>query len=282
MRTLIIICIFLLAFHPGYSQGVASSLKQVPDLVQALELFQKGQYALAQYKLDGYARLYPQDLQAIEAQFYAALCAAKLNQADADARLKAFMDTYPDHPKVARAYYELGNIQLAKQDFRQGIAYYLLADVNQLDKHTRHSLSYQLAYAYLNEKNFEQALHYFNQVKEQDSPDSYAANYYAGYLAFKSGDYEAALIDLEKAGKNEAYQTVVPYLILEVLYQQKRFQELIAYSERFHALPEPLQNADDIELLTAEAYFFLQAYPAAVKHYETYIGLLSQAPSQEV
>jgi TolA-binding protein len=286
MRILLLLIILNLVHGSWPIYGHVASYEfayaQDQDFEQAIDLFQKGQYAPAQYYLDSYVRAHKKSLQAIEAQYYACLCAAKMNQVDAEARFKQFIAVYPDHPKAALAYYELGNLYVAKLDYKQSIHYYLLIDIKQLDQNMQNCLYYQLAYACLNEKDFERALTYFNQLKNQASAYSYAANYYAGYIAFKHGDYDAALEDLKRAGVDDAYKTVVPYLISEVLYHQKRFKELVAYSASLSDMPDPIKNQEDIILLTAEAHFFLHEYPAAAQAYEAYIGAQEDTPNPEV
>lgn len=269
LSTILTLQIVLLA--PSYGQAIEGNPKTLIAFEQALELFQKGQYESAQHYMDAYALLDEGSLKAIEAQYYAALCASKLNRLDSEARLKHFIQLYPNYQKAAQAYYELGNLYAAKQDYHQSLDYYLAIDTIQLDLATQHALQYRLAYAYLNEKNFDQALAYFNEIKKQDTPYTYAANYYAGYIALKSGNYEAALIDLKKAAQDEAYQPVVPYLVVEVFYHQKRFKELITYSTTLGELTYPLKNQEDIALFTAEAHFFLKEYPPAARYYETYL-----------
>ena len=264
------------------AQAIAGSPKSITAFSQALELFEKGKYQAAQHYMDVYVQLYAGNLQAIEAQYYASLCAMRLNDPDGEARLRQFIAAYPYHRKTALAYYELGNFYSTQQDYKQSLTYYLAVDTKQLDLATQHALQYHLAYAYLCEKDFVQALDYFNKIKNSDNPYTYAANYYAGYIALRNGDYDCALADLKKAGQNIAYQPVVPYLILEVLYQQKLFSELVAYSSTLKNEPIPLKNQEDIALLTAEAYFFLEEYPAATQHYETYLALQEGAATQEV
>ncbi|MEL6152704.1 MAG: tetratricopeptide repeat protein, partial [Bacteroidota bacterium] len=108
------------------------------------------------------------------------------------------------------------------------------------------------------------------------------ANYYAGYLAFRNEDYETALKDLMEASQNEHYQPVVPCLILQTYYKQKRFEELLAYSYQIHNQGVALKNEEEIALLTAEAYFFTEQYPEAAQHYEEYIALQDFAATSEV
>lgn len=272
----------IILYLPSYAQAIRAEPELDPSFTKALELFQKEKYEAAQHYMEEYARLHEGSLQAIEAQYYGALCAIKLGHPDGEERFYQFAQTYPYHRKAALAYYQLGNLYCANQDYAKGLEYYLAVDTNQLDITTQYELQYRLAYAYLSEKDFGQALAHFNEIKEHDNPYTHAANYYAGYIALRNGDYETALADLKKASEHEAYQPVVPYLVLEVYYQQQRFQELLDYIHAVKNTGVHLKNQEEIALLTAEAHFFLEDYSAAVLHYEEYLALQNFAVTGEV
>ena len=247
-----------------------------------LDLFQKQKYETAQFYMDIYAATHANTLQAIEASYYAAYCAVKLDRADGEKRFQQFIEKYPYHPKTVLAYYELGNIYTTKQDYTKSIAYYLEADSTQLEEPLKTELQYKIGYAYLSAKSFDEALDYFGRIKERETPYKAVSNYYAGYLALKKEDYENALIDLKKAGENEVYETVVPYLIMEVLYKAKKFQEVIKYGAELDTKYTDLKNQPDITLLKAEAYFFLKNYTAASKQYENCLSLQPIEATSEI
>lgn len=266
----------------SYAQATQAERELSPSFEKALVLFQKAKYEAAQHYMEEHVRLHKSSLQAIEAQYYAALCAIKLDRPDGAGRLYQFVQTYPYYHKAALAYYELGNLSCAKQDYAKGLEYYLAVDTNLLAIAKQCELQYRIAYAYLSEKNFGQALTYFNKIKEYENPYTHAANYYAGYIALRNGDYETALADLNKASEHEAYQPVVPYLVLVVYYQQQRFQELLSYIDTVKNTAVHLKNQEEIALLTAEAHFFLADYPAAAQHYEAYLALQDSTATGEV
>jgi len=286
MKTLLhyisILIISLIYNSSSYGQALLTARTAPSDFQKAIELFEKQKYEAAQDYMDRYVAEHPGSEYAIEASYYAAFCAVKLDRADGEERFHQFVRKYPHHHQATLAYYELGNIYCNKQNYAKCIEYYLAVDLNQVDNALRAELQYRLAYAYLSEKDFDRALEYFNYIKNHDGPYTAASNYYAGYLALKKGDYKTALTDLYKAGENEAYEAVVPYLILEVLYQAKKFDEVIAYAKEIQVKQPSLKNQEDIELLTAESYFFLKNYKTAILHYENYNYLQPSEVTDEI
>jgi tetratricopeptide (TPR) repeat protein len=281
MRALLFVLILYFACCP--SSHAQRLLPQPASLfAQGLALLQKEKYENAQHHLEAYMRLHGNNLDTVEAQYYAAVCASKLGRPDGEERFLQFIKTYPHHRKTVLAYYQLGNLYFTNQDFAKSITYYLQVDESALDTATQYELRYRLAYAYLNAKNFEQALAHFNDIKVHENAYCYAASYYAGYIAFKHEDYATALHDLMRASENSAYQAVVPYLLLQVYYKQKRFQELLNYIHEVRSAEVVLKNEDEIALLTAEAYFFTDNYAAAAQHYEEYIALKDFVATSEV
>jgi tetratricopeptide (TPR) repeat protein len=281
LRNLLLgLVLFFGCFSCSYAQLFSHSPNELFAL--GLALFQREQYENAQHYLEAYMQLDGNSLDAVEAQYYAALCAIKLGRPDGEERFHQFVKTYPQHCKAVLAYCQLGNFYFANQDFSKSITYYLQVDESALDKAAQYELRYRLAYAYLNKKDFEQALTYFNDIKVQENAYCCAANYYAGYIAFKKEDYTTALRDFMRASENAAYRPVVPCLVLQIYYKQKRFQKLLNYIHEVRSAEIVLKDEDEIALLTAEAYFFTGNYVSAAQHYEEYIALKDFVAASEV
>jgi tetratricopeptide (TPR) repeat protein len=271
MRSLsLALVLSIVCYLPSRAQWLPPASSLLFD--QGLALFQKGQYEGAQYHLEAYMCLHGNNLNTIEAQYYTALCAIKLGRPDGEERCRQFIKTYPQHCSTVLAHYHLGNFYFSKQDFSRSIACYLKVDQNALDKAAQYELRYRLAYAYLNTKDLEQALAFFNEIKTHEHAYRYAANYYAGYIAYKNEDYATALDDLMRASEDATYRSVVPCLVLQIYYKQERFQELLNYIHEFRSAEIVLKDEDEIALLTAEAHFFVGNYASAAQQYEEYIA----------
>ncbi|MEL6539464.1 MAG: tetratricopeptide repeat protein, partial [Bacteroidota bacterium] len=242
-RLLIPVLYFMLSM-PVYAQLPLP--KPYAPLAQAIELLTQKKYKDAQHCLEDYIETYPHSLNVIEAQYYVAFCAIQLGRPNGEELFKQFIQQHPHHRKAALAYYQLGNLHFSNHNFLKSIEYYLQVAQAKLDDDTRTEYLYRLAYACMNEKNFDEALKYFTAIKSHKNPYQHAASYYAGYIAYRKADYEVALQDLRRAYIHSTYQSVVPYLALQIYYKQQRFQELVDYIKEVHRADTVLKNLDEI------------------------------------
>ncbi|MBC7920704.1 MAG: tetratricopeptide repeat protein [Ferruginibacter sp.] len=289
---------FLLAPRTTLAQATLNQTADETHYRTGLELFDKQKYGAAQQAFEAYIRLATQsgtpNLKVADAQYYAGVCALYLYYPDAETRIERFIADYPQHPKAQFAYYELGGFYFAKKDYNKALEYFAKVDADQLDRSQRTEMKFKLAYTHFSKQDFAKADPLFDELKRSSHPYTSAANYYAGYSNYKRGQYEEALTDLKKAEKDPAYQAEVPYMVANVYYKQQRYDELLAYTESALAGSEAgassggapaktLKNADELSLLTAEAYYRKGDYDKAAPFFKQYASPGRKAkPSPEV
>ena len=235
----------------------------------AVELMQKEKFGAARQAFDDYLSNYPESINNADAHYFKAFCALNLYHPDAENQYMTFADNYADHPKAGLAYYELGNFYFKQEDYQKAITYFEQAPTAKLDPSKQLEARFKLAYGYFGQKKFDQALEKFNQIKTSSSKYSAAASYYAGYIEYRNGAYEEALVDLKRAEKEESYASLVPYLVANVYYKQGKYDELIDYATNVLS-SNPKRNYSELYLLMGEAYYFKEDYETAAEYYTTY------------
>jgi tetratricopeptide (TPR) repeat protein len=130
---------------------------------------------------------------------------------------------------------------------------------------------FNFGYSYFNLRKLDEALGEFDFVKTQNSPFSPAANYYAGFIEFSKGMYDEALVDLKRSESNAAYANIVPYLIANVYYKLRKYDELIGYFAGVSKRASSISNYDEISMLVADAYYYKSDYEKAAAAYEEYL-----------
>lgn len=249
---------------------------------KGMELFHKKQYNAAQYYLNRYVDQNSTSVQTIDATFYIACCAAILKHSDAEARFRKFIASHPHDPKVPLAYFELANMYFYDEAYTESITHYRLIDIGMLDDETNYTRLYRMGYAYLCNKDFDNALQCFNQIKNFSHKYTYASSYYAGFIGLQNSAFEASKLDLERAAEHESFESVVPYLMVQWYYKKGEYKKLLSYIKKVKESHIALKNQDEIELLIAETYFIQKNFHKAARHYENYLILKGKEPDVSV
>ncbi|HEX8037930.1 MAG TPA: tetratricopeptide repeat protein, partial [Chryseosolibacter sp.] len=206
-----------------------------------------------------------------EAEYYVAFSALNLNHTDGEKLVDDYINHYPSDPRAATAYYDLANFFYAEKKYNKASQYFRKVDFPALTQNQQSQGHFNWGYSYFNLKQLDQALEQFNFVKSQSNAFSPAANYYAGFVEYSKGLYPEALTDLKKAETNASYASIVPYLIANIYYREKRYDDLLAYAASV-ADRQGLQNDREISMLSAEAYYFKRDYQKAAGAYEEFLA----------
>lgn len=265
----ILICFVVLGVASGQqplSDSETSRLWQ-----SAHELLEHRDYGGAYQAFTRYIDVSPEGFQKADAAYYRAFCAVNLYHEDGEKSLEDFIARYPEYPKTATAYYELGSFFYNGKNYAKASECFAKAKFASLSEEQQHIGRFRWGYSLFNQRLLDKSLEQFNAIKAMGGTYGPAASYYAGFIENGSGDYENALKDLQRAETAPAYATVVPVLIMNVYNRQHKDDALIRYGKE--ALKrENVLEASTISLLTAEALFRKKQYEEALGLYEASFG----------
>lgn len=212
----------------------------------------------------------PTDPRRSEAEYYRAFSALNLGHSDGEKLIDQYITHYPSSPKAATAYYDLALFFYGENKFSKASQYFRKVDFPALTQSQQNEGHFKWGYSHFNLRQLDEALEQFNFVKNQSTPWSPAANYYAGFIAYSKGMYDEALADLKKAETHASYAPIVPYLIANVYYKQKQYDQLLNYTASLKN-KTGIQNAKEIAMLTAEAQYFKGNFREAAEAYEAFL-----------
>ncbi len=198
---------------------------------QGMDLLDKKKFGAARESFERYITQAPSGQYATDAQYYAAYSAIRLYNLDGEAQMAQFLQEHGSHPKAIRANYELGNFYFNEQRYDKVIEYFEKTDTRNLSMVEEETRDFKLGYAYFTRKKFEEAKPLFDVLKNSENPYRNAAYYYAGYIALENGEYNEALNDLRRIENDESYGKAVPYLIIIILNQHGRYEQLKTFGE---------------------------------------------------
>jgi TolA-binding protein len=242
---------------------------------EGVELFDRAKYGAAQEAFRKYINLIGDDAKTADAQYYYALSGLYLLHPDAEQLILNFTRKFPTHPKTTLANYELGLYYFENKDYKKAVEKLETAPTHLLSIKQNKELEFKLGYSYFANKDFKNAKIWFDKNKttgfrQEEHRFAFASNYYAGYIAYRDGDYDGAKADLLIAEKNEAYAQIVPYMITEILYKENDVYEVIRYGEAALAKNPKVQQTDEIALLVGDAYYQRADYKSAQNYFNQY------------
>lgn len=235
----------------------------------ALDLIAQEQYGAARKTFENYLQENADPLKRINAEYYIAYAAVRLYHADGEKLLNEFVASHANHPKAISAYYELGTFYFKDKKYRKAIEYFEKLNFEKLSENQATEARFKLAYAYFGFKEFDKAKEHFDLLKLQNNQYSHASSYYAGYIAYKQGEFYEALVDFERAEENESYASVIPYLKSNIYYRQGRYPELVEYGLQVIERDD-IRDREGIQLLIGDAYYQQQNYDAAAQYLSEY------------
>ncbi|MGV3540281.1 MAG: tetratricopeptide repeat protein [Rufibacter sp.] len=256
--------------HAAQAQHPLTFTSEERYFQEGLELFDREKFGAAQQAFAQYIRLINDPAKTADAQYYYAISGLHLFHPDAEQLVLQFAQRYPAHPKAAVAFFELGTAFFDKKNYDKAIQYLEQAPAERLDEAQLKESEFKLGYSYFSKKNFDKAKLLFDRNKKGNHKYSYASSYYAGYLAYREGDYIGAKLDLLVAEKDDNYRTIVPYMLTEVLYKEGNFAEVISYGEKSLKMTPKVQNPEEIELLVGDAYFQRNDFKTAARYFKSY------------
>jgi TolA-binding protein len=265
--------ILLLTFlTPASAQDQLSRGRSENLYKKGLELVTHANYGAAREVFTQYLQQASgPDIRRAEAEYYIAYCAVNLGHSDGEKLIEDFIDSNPANPRSLTAYLDLANYFYLEKNYTKAARTYARVDFSALTADQQAEGYFRWGYSYFNLKKLSEALAQFNLVKIQNSPYAAAASYYAGFIEYAEGLYDEAYADLKRAETNASYANVVPQLIANVLYKQKKYDELIQYEVSLRSRSTTIANYAEISMLAADAYYFKRDYQRAVAAYESYM-----------
>lgn len=271
MKGFLVIGVLSLACSVSYSQNLLTQQSSDRLFESGVNLLDHRQYGAAREAFSEYIEQVPAtDNKRAEAAYFKAVCSLNLFHSDAERQVDDFMKEYPNHPRAVTANYDLANFYYNEKNYKKAADYYGKVQFRSLGQEQQRMGRFRWGYSYFNQRQLKESLDQFSYVKGLGGEYGPAASYYAGFIEYSQGDYTNALIDLKRAEQNEAYAKVVPYLIANVYYRQKNYDELLKYAQQVEKV-DGVSNAEEIALLTAEAYYKKRDYANALTGYKTYL-----------
>lgn len=267
MKCLIKLCAVLCFVLCGWQMNAQKTSYYTDQDVlfkQALELYDKKQYASAQKNFNEFAARTTSTLLKSEALYYAAACGIELFNKDSEWLMREFIKNYPASNRLNEAWFYLAKSNFRKKKYDETIEYFEKIDHYKLNKDQLAELYFKRGYSYLMEKNEAKAKADFFEIKDVDNKYMNPATYYYSHISYKEKNYEMALKGFTKLTGNETFGSVVPYYVTQIYFIQGKYNKVVQEAPKLLNDTTFIQKEGEVNRMIGESYFNLKDFSNAL------------------
>lgn len=253
---------------------------------EGLNLFQQKNYVTAkklfQQAIEAPVKVLSNENQTIKknARFYSAFCAMELFQPDAEKLLLDMVNVNDEPPLKRLAYYYLGKYYFREKNYGDAIRWFEKVKTADLSNETLAEYKFQLAYCYFFRKNLDEAQRLFREIRNVRNKYYYPANYYYGYIAFENKDFDEAMESFGRIRDSKAYAKILPYYISQIHYYKKEYPQLVSYLSDI--MSDTLKYYTELNQILGQAYCEQGKYEKAVRPLTIYITQSGKVRKEDI
>jgi TolA-binding protein len=265
-RVFITLAGILIGTIPGIAQQTDAFYDPEKQYRLAVELFTKEKYSAAKDQFDAFLS-HPgtaSSVSRINAEYYTAICSIELFHPDAEYAIEQFIEKYPESIKTQYAFFQAGKLQYRQKKYKPAITWFEKTDVASLNNEEISEYYFKMGYSYFMTNELDNASRSFAQIMNVESKYKTAAQYYFAHVNYQKGNLNTALETFEKLKDSESFGPVVPYYIVQIYYEQKRYDDAVKYAQSLTGRQD-LRNSAEISRYVAESYYRKGDFEKALK-----------------
>lgn len=270
MRKIALAVLLLSTVATGFAQQSKIFTDQLRNYNTAVDLYQEDQYVPAQ-------RLFEQVIEKVEdetikgnAAYYAANCAVRLNQRNADELVEKFVEQYPTSTKRNSAFIDVADYYFENGDYRKSAQWYEKVDQKTLSRAQQTKFDFNNGYTLVQSNKFDEAKPFLNRVSDDPEYGS-QAKYYLGYIAYEGDDLETAEVLFSEVEEAPETDDKLSYYQADLNYKLGRFDEAIALAQKQMASSNK-QEKSQLNRIIGQSLFNQEKYAEALPYLQAYEG----------
>ena len=216
----------------------------------------------------------------VDAQYYEAVSAMYLGQADGPAKVLQFVNDNPGSTWTRHANFLYANNLFQNKKYKEALAIYEKTDATSLTTDEAQQMQFNMGYAYFQTNGVDKAMPLFHGLMMNEGKYQESARYYYAHIQYVKERYNEALDNFRRLRSHPEYGKVVPSYIMQIDYLKGDYQSVVDEG------PDYIQKADkkrksEMAQIVADAYFQQKNYDKALEYYQIYNKNLVRGVSRE-
>lgn len=237
-------------------------------LREAEYMFEDGNYAGCTDKIIQYKK-FAKDKDFLKEADYLLVASAYYQNTDGVLLdLKEYLDTYPQSVHGNEITFMIALMHFAEKDYIKAIYWFNQSDLDYLSDQQQEEYAYRMGISCLETNRLDEAKRLFGLLSANSTTYRGAATYYTGYLHYREGDYNQAMSYFNQIKNDPDFKEDVQYHIAQINFTQKRYTQTI--SDGKELLSRYPQNSSNKELnrIIGLSYFYEGDYPQTITYME--------------
>ena len=272
MKKTIFVLFFALATHLAMAQRTVYHHQPGKLFNQGKEMFLEGNYTGAQDLLSQFITESTDRLLIEEAKYMMAVSSFYKGVKNSGERMKEYLDEYPESIYHHQVKFLIGSYHFDEKDWKLARFWFDQADLDYLKPSEQEDFSFRSAYANLQLDNKDEAYRLFGLLSQNSKKYRNAGNFYAGYIDYTNGNYDAALRRFEGLRNHPEFGEQVAFYSAQSTFFNNKLDEAIRLADSFlKAYPRSEHNTEMYRVLGNSHYRQGRA-TTAIPYYENYFG----------
>jgi tetratricopeptide (TPR) repeat protein len=287
LRHLIATCLAIVVTISATAQQTQAFLDTEQSYKKGLELFDASNYLSARQKFEEiYKPASPllsngNEVIRQNLEYYIAVCAAEMNDKDAEQLLLNYMRNYHETDKRRQVYLYLGKYYYKNARYGEAAEQLVKVNVDDLYNEQIYDYKFMLGYSYFTKKKFKEARPLFASLTGIKEKYFYPSNYYYGFICFYEKDYNQALKSFKDIEDSKMYASVIPYYIAQIYYLKRDFATLLPYLKNATSKDGVLYKSE-MNFMLGQVYFQKEEYAKALPLLDGYISKAQKVNKEDI
>lgn len=272
MKKTIFLLSFVLATYLAMAQRTVYHHQPGKLFNQGKEMFLEGNYTGAQDLLSLYISESTDRLLIEEAKYMMAVSSFYKGVKNSGERMKEYLDEYPETIHHHQVKFLIGSYHFDKKDWKLARFWFDQADLDYLKSSEQEDFSFRSAYANLQLGNKDEAYRLFGLLSQNSKKYRDSGNFYAGYIDYTNGNYDAALRRFEGLRNHPEFGEQVAFYSAQSTFFNNKMDEAIQLAESFlNAYPRS-EHSTEMYRVLGNSHYRRGRATTAIPYYENYFA----------